>query len=163
MALLTRLRELLQGSQLDWVMREVDDAIALGVLETKSLRTSRRSDGLESYVEVVAEPGYGGRGRKRAEEFLTTRRMTPKEQFTEAISAIRRATVDVDAVADASLRQLNDHDSAEAIQLPAIAEISFEPDEEETSKPVLVSAVSDRPGRGVLSEVLERLQEEVDR
>lgn len=88
-----------------WVLEELDEAVALGVVQAKALRPASRK-GHQVYEEVPAE-GPSGRGRKRAEEFLTRRPMTDQEQVEALIGALRRALLDIDSVAQEAVEQLS--------------------------------------------------------
>lgn len=91
---------------LDWVVAEVDESAALGVVEVQRLQqTTRRGE--QVYVpldEIKSRPG----SRKSAEQFLTTRPMTVREQVEVLLQAFRRVLVDLDGVAAASVSQLQE-------------------------------------------------------
>jgi hypothetical protein len=101
-----RLRRFAVRHNLQWVLDEVDEAISLGVVEVKELRQSNRR-GEIVYEELVRTDGPGVRGRRRAEEFLSRRPLTPLEEATALVAALRRVLVTLDEVATASVSQLN--------------------------------------------------------
>jgi hypothetical protein len=140
------LRSFAVANGMDWLLDELDEAVAVGVVAVKSLRQASRK-GEQVYEEVPAS-APSARGRKRAEEFLTRRPMTDQEQVEALIGALRRVLVDLDDVARVAVEQLNglpvvdaqagseqtDPDGGESSQEPPtiltfVEEIDFVPDE----------------------------------
>ncbi len=50
---LRKLREFTAAQGMQWVLDEVDEAIALGVPETRTLRQTTNRQGLTTYVDVT--------------------------------------------------------------------------------------------------------------
>ena len=98
---------------MQWVLDEVDEAIALGVPETRTLRQTTNRQGLITYEDVTApdelpSPGQSRRRRSgRSADFIRRRPMTIREQAQLLIRALRRVLVDLDMVAIGSLEALN--------------------------------------------------------
>jgi hypothetical protein len=158
---LRRIRSVAGSHGLQWIVDEVDEQVSLGIVEVKELREVRRSGEViyEEFPTTVSSPP---RGRRRAEEFITRRPMTVKEQVDALIEALGRVLVDIDAIADASVRQLNDEDLWAAREVPPISEINFVPDEGSTTPAVTTEALRHSDQRFHIAELLRQLQHEVD-
>jgi hypothetical protein len=104
---LLRLRAFLEAQRMDWVLTELDDAVALGVVEPKRLRQVNRR-GEVQYEELARTESASARGRRRAEEFLSRRPMTDLEKIESILASLRRVLVTSEEVALASVSQLND-------------------------------------------------------
>ncbi len=147
-------------SGLAWLLEELDEATAIGVVEVKSLRQQVRK-GRTTYEELTAAE-QAGPGRRRAEEFLSHRPMTLLEQVDALIDALTRVLVDLDQVAAAAVAQLNDlpvtapsddepsvaPSAASAPRTPEqegartrISEIDFQPDEGSLAPAVTTEAM----------------------
>jgi hypothetical protein len=100
-----------QGMQ--WMLDEVDEAIALGVPETRTLRQPTSRQGLTTYEDVTAPDAspFPGQGRSRrtgrSTEFIRSRPMTPREQAQLLVQALGRVLADLEAVAVGSLEALD--------------------------------------------------------
>ncbi len=100
-----KLRQLASRLGMQWVLDELDDAVSLGVIEVKQLRQVTRR-GQMVYEEVPA--AVGATGRKRAEEFLERRSLTPEERVRALIGALRRVVLELDDVATSAVEQVNE-------------------------------------------------------
>lgn len=135
-----KLREFAAAQGMQWVLDEVDEAIALGVPETRTLRQTT-NQGQITYEDVTApdELPFAGQGRSRrtgrSAEFIRSRPMTLLEQAELLVQALGRVLADLDAVAVGSLEALDpatlsDHAEPEMktiYQIPRIGTISFVP------------------------------------
>lgn len=168
------LRQFAATNGMSWVIEELDDAIATGVFERRDLRQFTH-EGRTTYDDV---PDVPGAGRRRAEEFVSRRALTPEEQIRMLVAGLRRVLSELDQVAAASVSQLNDLASVtqspsdvdpteESQNMPPrqvfpISEIDFVPDEGSAAVGVSTEGLrhSDRRYRTV--EVLRRMEEAVD-
>ncbi len=123
---LNEIREFALGNGLGWVLDELDEQAVLGIVESKRLRESRRDGKL--FYEELAESPRPGLGRPRAEEFITRRRMTVREQVDALIDALERVLVGVELVAIESVKQLQELPEASAL---VVNVIEFMPDEDD--------------------------------
>ena len=98
-----KLREFAAAQGMQWVLDEVDEAIALGVPETRTLRQTTNRQGVTTYEDVTAPDALPfpdlGRGRRtgRSAEFIRSRPMTPQEQAQLLVQALNRVLADLDA------------------------------------------------------------------
>lgn len=119
------LRSVLEGSVLEWVLDEVDDAAATGVPEERILRRRRpRGDGasrdpmrIAASYEVVSlkglQPAQIEGHRKRNSLVISTRPMTVRERVGLLFEALRRVLIEVPDIEVATLMTLfstPDHD-----------------------------------------------------
>jgi hypothetical protein len=156
-----------------WVVDELEDAIATGVFERRDLRQSTRQ-GRTTYEDVPELPGAG---RKRAEEFVSRRALTPEEQVRMMVAGLRRVLSDLDEVAATSVSQLNDLASVtqspadvgptelEEIgprEVPPVSEIDFLPDEGSAAVAVSTEELRHSVRRYGTAEVLRRMEAAVD-
>ncbi len=162
-------------SGFSWLLEELDDATAIGVVEVKSLRQQTRQ-GLTTYEELTLLERTGP-GRRRAEEFLSHRPMTLLEQVDALIDALTRVLVDLDEVAVAAVIQLNDLPvAAPSDDDPSVAprrgapkgrterdaegtyvsEIRFEPDEGSLAPAVTTEEMRHNTDRRISSSTLLR-------
>ena len=175
------LRAFAAGNGLGWVLDELDEAVAIGVVEVKPLRQSIRQ-GRQVYEEVLS-PGAVAPGRRRAEEFLTRRPMTDQEQVEALILALRRALVDPDAVARAAVDQVNGlpvtgprgersrsdadgnaFDQPSFARTTLVTEIDFAPDEGSLEETVSTEGIRYAEDRRITVEpILDALMAEVRR
>jgi hypothetical protein len=108
-----KLREFAVVQGMQWVLDEVDEAIALGVPETRALRQTTDRQGLTTYEDVTPPdalpfPGLGrGRRTGRSADFIRSRPMTLREQARLLVQALNRVLADLDTVAVGSLKALD--------------------------------------------------------
>ncbi|MGH2777280.1 MAG: hypothetical protein ACRDJB_01375 [Actinomycetota bacterium] len=179
-----KLRAFAAEHGMQWVLAEVDEAVALGVVETRELRRSSRS-GRTVYEDVTGSTS--ARGRRRPEEFVRSRPMTDLEQVQLLVAALRRVLVDVDTVAAASIATLNDSELRQQTASPAaggvepwqltspqagpgeysettpplISQIDFEPDEGSTSPSTTTEALRHGDRRHHVADVLDQVAREI--
>ncbi|MFI9270202.1 hypothetical protein ACIGXM_05745 [Kitasatospora sp. NPDC052896] len=133
------LREVLSGSALEWVLNEVDAAIAEGVAEEKVLRRRNRSGQQRRAAEgslyealersLVSAEEYEA-SRKRGSLVITTRAMTVLERVELLLQALRRVLVEVPLIEEETLKSLMAAPADEAGQRAAAEGVSFEPEED---------------------------------
>ena len=148
-----KLRLFAQVQGLQWVLAEVDDAVELGVVEVKTLRPQTRQG--KTVYEETSKESPSTRGRKRTEEFLSRRPMTYLEQVDQLVAALRRVLVELDAVAETAVTQLNALPSGDP-DLSAVSEIDFAPDEGSATPPVTTEAIRHQD-RGRTAQLLDQL------
>jgi hypothetical protein len=164
-----------QGMQ--WVLDEVDDAIALGVPETRTLRqTSRR--GQTTYEDVTPGDelfalGQGpSRRSRRSEEFIRSRPMTALEQVNLLLQALRTVLADLDVIATGTLEALDpatlsdyiDPDSKTGLNLvaPEVETISFVPDEGSIAPGISINFIRQSQRRTRVSEIIDQIEAAVE-
>lgn len=132
-----QLRGLLEGTELEWVLDEVDEAIAEGVPEEGILRRrstkgrpAREQDlwaaAAEDYTILTSlqiDSGELEASRKSGTLVITTRPMTVQERVMLLLDAIRRVVVELPAVEAETLDRLQS-DSGRAVEA-----VVFEPEE----------------------------------
>ena len=173
-----KLREFAIAQGMQWVLDEIDEAIALGVPETRTLRQTTRQ-GFTSY-EDVTEPdelfsiGQGpSRRHRRSEEFVRSRPMDPLEQVQLLLQALRRVLVDLEAVAvgcldaldPATLSEYADPGSKSALTgfaVPSIATITFAPDEGSTAPGISIDFIRESQRRSRVIDVLDEIETEIE-
>lgn len=170
-----RLRSFANEHGMSWVVDELDEAISLGLFERRELRPSS-SKGKTVYNEVPKVAT--GTGRKRAEEFVSRRPLTPEEQVQLLLSALRRVLVDLDQVAAASVTNLNDLESVTQSvsdvestessidkpprEFPRVTEIDFAPDEGSIAPAVTTEGLRHARRSERTARALSRIKAEVD-
>lgn len=165
-----------QGMQ--WVLDEVDDAIALGVPETRTLRqTSRR--GQTTYEDVTAGDellalGQGqSRRSRRSEEFIRSRPMTALEQVNLLLQALRTVLADLDMIATGTLEALDpatlsDYTDADSkfgianLVAPEVETISFVPDEGSIAPGISINSIRESQRRSRVSEIIDQIEASVE-
>jgi hypothetical protein len=166
-----RLRLFANDNGMAWVVDELDEAIEVGVFERRELRQASRQ-GRTTY-EVV--PDVARAGRKRPEEFVSRRALTPEEQVRMMLGGLRRVLSELDLVATTSVLQLNDLDSitqspadtdltepiAAPRAAPPVTEIDFAPDEGSTADDVSTEGLRHSDRSNATAEVLRRIELEV--
>jgi len=120
------LREILDGSSLEWLLDEVDSAIAVGVSEEKLLQRRARGSGEEWNVtdeldgqalvqELRAPTGDSRRSRhgaayesakRKGTLVISTRAMSVEERVGVLIEALRRVLVEVPVIEAETLKTL---------------------------------------------------------
>jgi hypothetical protein len=171
-----KLREfaIVQGMQ--WVLDEVDEAIALGVPETRTLRQTTDRRGQTTYEDVTAPvpPPVPGEGRSRrtgrSADFVRSRPMTLQEQAQLLVQALSRVLADLDTVAAGSLEALDpvrlsehvDGDSEMGFAIPHVGSISFVPDEGSAAPAVSVDVILSSQRHARVAGLLSEIQAEID-
>ncbi|KZM75418.1 hypothetical protein AWN90_18715 [Nocardia terpenica] len=131
------------GTGLEWVLDEVDAAIAAGVPEEKVLRRRQQQVGGSAgraaeatKYEVVdralasAEPGTSGRG---ATLVIATRAMTDQERVRVLLEALRRVLVELPYIEIETLKTLRTVPESDEGSRSEVEGVVFEP--EETPRP----------------------------
>jgi hypothetical protein len=173
-----KLREFAVAQEMQWVLDEVNEAIALGVPETRTLRQTSQQ-GLISYEDVTSTDGLPfpdqsqSRRSRRSEEFIRSRPMTQLEQGRLLLESLRRVLVDLDTVAVGSLDALNlarlsedmDPDvkaSFPDLTAPYAESISFAPDEGSTAPGISIDLIRNSERRTRVAELLSEIEAEID-
>lgn len=166
-----RLRQFAVANGMSWVVDELEDAIAVGVFEARELRQSTR--GGQTTYEDVPEMS---RGRKRAEEFVGRRSLTPEEEIRLMLAGLRRVLVDLDQVATTSVLQLNElasvtqspadvdlTDSADftSRRHPVVTEIDYVPDVGSSAGEVSTEGLRHTRRSNAAAEILRRIEAEI--
>lgn len=181
-----KLREFAIAQGMQWVLDEVDEAIALGVPERRTLRQTNRA-GRTRYQDVT-EPTtpelttgpvrrrrnrrYEETGRAR-QDFVRSRKMTSREQAELLVHALGRVLTDLDAIADGTLEaldpgRLSDHlDAAitpafEDYPPPRVGTIRFAPDEGSTAPAVDIDVIRGSRRRTRVADLLHQIETEID-
>lgn len=135
-------REALSGSALEWILDEVDAAIADGVPEEKILRrrrTARTGDVSDIEAEAaryetvprlsMGEVGYEAAG-KSGTVVITTRPLEADERLKLLLDALRRVFVELPAIEFESLKALADIPDGDDGERAAVSSVRFVADEE---------------------------------
>ncbi|MFE3198486.1 hypothetical protein [Embleya sp. NPDC059237] len=137
------LRDAVTGSQLAWVLDEVDAAIADGVPEEKVLRRRSQASaavavgGLEAEAaryETVSRLAIGDTEyetfRKRGSLVITTRPMSPQERLQLLHSALQRVLIEVPSIEAEALKTLREVPAtdADSDRRDAVTSVRFIPD-----------------------------------
>lgn len=154
---LSEIREFAASSGLRWVLDEFDEQTVLGVVEPKPLRESRRG-GQVLYEEIpgVLKPNSG---RPRAEEFVTRRPMSVREQVDTLIDALERVLVDVERIAIESVAQLQ---TIPGVGQTEVHEIDFFPDVDDAALQVTTEQLRHDVRNERTQARLRRLREVMD-
>lgn len=139
----TQLRDLLEGTHLEWVLDEVDETIAEGVPEEGILR--RRSqkgrsnqdqelwlDAAEDYTILnfrQIDSGELEASRKSGTLVITTRPMTLQERVLLLLDAVRRVIIELPAIEAATLDLLAAASGSDTDDQSGIESAVFEPEE----------------------------------
>jgi hypothetical protein len=144
------LRGLLEGTDLEWVLDEVDEAIANGVAEERILQRRRgkgrqarrgpegwegpegrgdlRVAALQDYTVARAEGGELEASRRGGTLVITTRPMILRERVLLLLDAVRRVFIELPEIEAETLTELRSVPPEEGLH--AIAEtVVFEPEE----------------------------------
>lgn len=174
-----KLRLFASAHGLQWVLDEVDEAVSLGISETRTLRQSTRQ-GQITY-EDITDLDYpaettSARNRRGTEEFARRRPMTGLEQIELLVTALRRVLVDLDGIADEAVNLLNNpvdqgrqeftgqvNSDADSLppKLPLVYEIAFAPDEGSTSPAVSTEGMRDPARSNRAAELLAQIELEI--
>ncbi|MFF1786475.1 hypothetical protein ACFVX9_08420 [Kitasatospora sp. NPDC058243] len=137
------LREALSGTDLQWVLDDVDDAIAAGVPEEKILRrrphrrgedrqpTSPAAEAARYQVLDRRElgPAEFEASRKRGTLVITTRPMTEEERVLLLLDALKRLFVELPEIEGETLKVLQSVPDSDTGSRSVIQGVVFEPDE----------------------------------
>jgi hypothetical protein len=136
-----RLRAAFEGTDLEWVLDEVDTAIAEGIPEERILRRrnrkSRPRDGdvrteaaeqytILNYREI--DPGELEASRKSGTLVITTRTMTVRERVLLLLDAVRRVIIEVPSIEAETLHLLK-AGTVSGDRWSSVHAAVFEPDE----------------------------------
>jgi hypothetical protein len=180
-----KLREFAVAQGMQWVLDEVDEAIALGVPESRTLRQTRNRQGQTSYEDVTepellaqlgpVEPPdqVQARGTRRSEEFTRSRPMTVREQTELLVQALGKVLADLDVIANGSLEALDPaslseyEDSAAktgfvTTQMPHIGAISFVPDTGSSAPAISIGVIRSSQRHARVAALLGEIKAEVD-
>ncbi|TCC16280.1 hypothetical protein [Kribbella sindirgiensis] len=138
-----QLRTLLEGTDLEWVLDEVDEAIAEGVPEEGILRRRPRkarppreqdlwSDAAEEYMILnlrQIESGELEASRKSGTLVVTTRPMTVRERVLLLLDAVRRVIVELPAIEAETLDLLQAEPGRSVDYERTVTAVVFEPEE----------------------------------
>lgn len=140
------IRSTLVGSSLEWVLDEVDLAIAAGIPEEKVLRNrSQRvgaTTGLDadaSQFETVDRIKLPNKeieaSRKRGTLVIATRPMTDRERVHLLLEALRRVLVELPDIEAETLALLGTIPAADEGEREEIEGVVFEPDDTPRNRP----------------------------
>jgi hypothetical protein len=172
-----KLRDFTSTNGMQWVLDEVDDAVSLGVPETRTLRQVTRQ-GQTLYEDVTDFNSTGARPsrrHRRSEEFVSRRPLTDIEQIELLVQALRRVLIDLDDIATGSIDALNDREihqrtapvafaEPEKLQDPAPQEVTgilFLPDEGSNAPTIDTESMRYSERHVVVSEILTRIENEI--
>jgi hypothetical protein len=174
-----KLREFAIAQGMPWVLDEIDEAIALGVPETRRLRQTTDRQG-QTRFEDVTDPDLlqlpdeeQGRRTRRSEEFTRTRPMTVREQTELLIQALSKVLLELDAIADGSLDALDPASLYDYVDptakpgfpvssMPGVGTISFAPDEGSTAPAVSTEVIRGSRRRARVAELFGAIEAEID-
>ncbi|WP_411145473.1 hypothetical protein [Streptomyces sp. x-80] len=124
------LRDLIRSAGLDWLIDELDEAIATGVAEEKLLQRRRGTPTEEYEALAVADMGTDTfhRSLKRgASVVVTTRPMTARERTELHLDALRRLFLELPEIEAETLKIVNAEDD---LHRAPVRSVRFAPDEE---------------------------------
>jgi hypothetical protein len=173
-----KLREFASQQGMQWVLDEVNEAIAHGVPETRRLRQASQQ-GLISYEDITGTIGPSfpdqpqSRRSRRSEEFIRSRPMTQLEQAQLLVQSLRRVLADLDTVAVGSLEALSAETLSEdmdpelkanfpGLTIPHVENISFVPDEGSAAIGISIDFIRSSQRRQRVSELLTEIEAEID-
>ena len=110
----TLLTEMALEFGLHWVVDEVNETIALGVVEPKNLERNVKQ-GVEQYRATGENQSSKRRGRQRALEFVSHREMLEPEKLTTLISALKVVLVDLPVIAETALAYLAENSNGQGV------------------------------------------------
>jgi hypothetical protein len=134
-----QLRALLEGTDLEWVLDEVDTAIAEGIPEERILRRRPRkgspardrwSDAAEQYMVLdyrQIDAGEIEASRKSGTLVITTRTMAVRERVLLLLDAVRRVVIELPVIEAETLRLLK-ADSVNGAEWSPVHGAVFEPE-----------------------------------
>jgi hypothetical protein len=171
-----KLREFAVAQGMQWVLDEVDEAIAIGVPETRTLRQTTNRQGRITYEDVTKSDGVPipgqvrGRRTARSADFISSRPMTLQERAQLLVQALNRVLADLDMVAVGSLEALDpatlsdyvDLDSEAGLPLPPIGTISFVPDDGSTAPAVNIDVIRSSQRHTQVAGLLREIEAEID-
>ena len=172
-----KLREFAVVQGMQWVLDEVDEATALGVPETRTLRQTSQRGGT-TYVDVTGSDvleltgtDEGRRGR-RSEEFVRSRPLSLVEQVQLLIQAISKVLIDLDEIANGSMQALDPaslqdylDEAAKAdlrFPVPVVASMSFEPEDGSRAPAVSINVLRSSRRSARVDGILRQIEAEVN-
>lgn len=180
-----RLREFAVAQGMQWVVDEVDEAIAVGVPETRTLRQTNRA-GRTTYEDVTEpplrmlttdpEPRRRNRrpeeARRGHQDFVRSRPMTRREQAQLLVHALGRVLTGLDTIADGALNALDPGSlsdyldvaikpSAEDYPAPRVGTIRFAPEEGSTAAAVDIDIMRSADRRIRVADLLQQIEAEI--
>ena len=164
---LQKLRDFASVNGMQWILDEVDEAISLGIAETRMLKQSTQGGRTTYRRDPEISGPRGGRRSKRSEEFISRRPMTTLEQAELLLQALRRVLVDLDDIAVGSIGALNDRDlhrqpdAEPGIAVPFINGMSFAPDEGSNAPAINTDLMKIRDRRDASSEIISQIEREI--
>ncbi len=153
------IRDTLAGTDLEWVLDEVDAAIAAGVPEEKILRRrqNRGNDDRQSPAAEAARyetverrmlsPEAFEASRKRGTLVIATRPMVDLERVQLLLDALRRVLVELPEIALDTLKTLRSSAEADAGFRNEVHDVSFEPEEDGRHRRERPAVLGDRVSR----------------
>jgi hypothetical protein len=160
------LRNLIRSAELDWLLDELDEAIATGVAEEKLLQRRRGASTEEYEALAVADVGTDifHRSLKRgASVVVTTRPMNARERTELHLDALRRLFLELPEIEAETLKIV----SAEGDPHRApVRSVRFVPDEELTGRRDQTHDVTARLPEGTrahLQNLFREAREEISR
>ncbi|MEU1129874.1 hypothetical protein ABZ383_08410 [Streptomyces sp. NPDC005900] len=160
------LRDLIRSAGLDWLLDELDEAIATGVAEEKLLQRRRGTSTGEYEALAVAEMGTDTfhRSLKRgASVVVTTRPMNARERTELHVDALRRLFLELPEIEAETLKIVNAEDDPHRAPVHSVR---FIPDEELTGRrdqPHEVAARLPEDTRAHLQNLFREAREEISR
>jgi hypothetical protein len=160
------LRGLIRSAELDWLLDELDEAIATGVAEEKLLQRRRGASTEEYEALAVAEVGTDTfhRSLKRgASVVVTTRPMNAHERTELHLDALRRLFLELPEIEAETLKIVNAEDDPHRAP---VRSVRFVPDEELTGRrdqPHEVAARLPEDTRARLQNLFREAREEISR
>ena len=159
---------------MQWVIDQIDQAIALGVPEERRLRQTGRG-GQTRYEDITSplpfeldEP-WQDRPSRRTEEFVSSRPMTSDEQAELLVDALRKALTELDVIAEGALEALAPASfpdygdaGAPAFAVPHVGTISFAPDEGSTAPAVSIEDIRSSRRTAEVAELLVAIEAEIN-
>ncbi|MFD5732332.1 hypothetical protein ACFWIY_05835 [Streptomyces sioyaensis] len=160
------LRDLIRSAGLDWLIDELDEAIATGIAEEKLLQRRRGASTEEYEALTVAEVGTDTfhRSLKRgASVVVTTRPMNARERTELHLDALRRLFLELPEIESAALKIMRAEDDPHRAP---VRSVRFVPDEELTGRRDQTHEVASRlpeDTRAHLQNLFREAREEISR
>jgi hypothetical protein len=160
------LRGLIRSAGLDWLLDELDEAIATGVAEEKLLQRRRGTSTEEYEALAVADVGTDTfhRSLKRgASVVVTTRPMTARERTELHLDALRRLFLELPEIEAETLKIVTAEDDPHRAPVHSVR---FVPDEELTGRRDQTHDVAARlrdDSRAHLQDLFREAREEISR
>jgi hypothetical protein len=136
------LRNVILGSHLEWILDEIDAAVAAGVPEEKVLQRRSRRRGAGTSPQhgrldvpyITVQMNVAERDREALEKngalVITTRPMTTRERVELMNTALQRVLVELPMIEEETLKILHNPSEEERGSRTPVTRIRFVPDEE---------------------------------